>query len=125
MPALDYEKIGQSLYQALKNCEPIAPLSDRFPDLSIDDAYQISLKFLDVRKTRNGERVIGKKIGVTSKPVQDMLGVFQPDFGFLTDVMLVEDGMVHMDQHIAPRAEAEIAFKLKSRICATLFRDCG
>jgi len=43
-----------------------------------------------------------------------MLGVFQPDFGFLTDVMHVTDGKVHVDCHIAPMAEAEIAFKLKT-----------
>ena len=42
-----------------------------------------------------------------------MLGVFQPDFGFLTDAMLAHDGRVHMDEHIAPRAEAELAFTLK------------
>ena len=42
-----------------------------------------------------------------------MLGVFQPDFGFLTDAMIIDDGKVHVDCHIAPMAEAEIAFVLK------------
>ena len=60
------------------------------------------------------QKVIGKKIGVTSKAVQDMLGVHQPDFGFLTDWMHVE-GDIDVDAKslIAPRAEAEIAFILK------------
>ncbi|HZV08368.1 MAG TPA: fumarylacetoacetate hydrolase family protein, partial [Novosphingobium sp.] len=77
------------------------------------DAYAISLAFLGHRRAR-GEKVVGKKIGVTSKAVQDMLGVHQPDFGFLTDRMAVQ-GRIDIAAHglIAPRAEAEIAFILK------------
>ena len=113
MSALNSEKLGQALYDALRSGKPMAPLTDNYPDMSVDDAYAISLAFLKARQERGGERVVGKKIGVTSKPVQDMLGVFQPDFGFLTDAMFAADGKVHMKDHIAPRAEAEIAFKLK------------
>ncbi len=104
---------GKKLYQALRNRETIAPLIEQDPALTVDDAYAISLEFLALR-TADGERVIGKKIGVTSKPVQDMLGVHQPDFGFLTDWMHVE-GDIDIDARslIAPRAEAEIAFILK------------
>ncbi|MEP3890526.1 MAG: fumarylacetoacetate hydrolase family protein [Hellea sp.] len=108
-----YQSIARELFDALAGGQPIAPLTDRYPDMDIDDAYQVSLAFLNIRKSENGEVVVGKKIGVTSKPVQDMLGVFQPDFGFLTDAMHVLDGKVHVDCHIAPMAEAEIAFKLK------------
>ncbi len=110
---MDYAAIGHKLFGALESGHPIAPLTDQYPDMSIDDAYQASLAFLKIRLAENSEDVIGKKIGVTSKPVQDMLGVFQPDFGFLTNAMLSDDGKVHMDCHIAPMAEAEIAFKLK------------
>lgn len=109
-----YDFIARKLFDALSAGQPIAPLTDSYPDMSIDDAYNISLAFLNIRKAENGEKVVGKKIGVTSKPVQDMLGVFQPDFGFLTDAMHVQDGKVHVDCHIAPMAEAEIAFKLKA-----------
>ena len=58
--------------------------------------------------------MVGKKIGVTSKAVQDMLGVHQPDFGFLTDRMDVPGGVIDVNAHglIQPRAEAEIAFIL-------------
>ncbi|RZV42331.1 MAG: 2-oxopent-4-enoate hydratase [Acidimicrobiales bacterium] len=113
---VDYKVLGQELFDALASGQAIDPLTAKYPDLSIDDAYEISLAFLDNRQKTNGEKVIGKKIGVTSKPVQEMLGVFQPDFGFLTDAMLAEDGKVYMDCHIAPRAEAEIAFKLKKHL---------
>ncbi|MFC4594742.1 MULTISPECIES: fumarylacetoacetate hydrolase family protein [Sphingobium] len=88
----------------------------RYPELTIDDAYAISLGALEKRKN-DGERVIGKKIGVTSKAVQDMLGVHQPDFGFLTDRMFIEGDIdVAGNGLIAPRAEAEIGFILKDSL---------
>jgi 2-oxopent-4-enoate/cis-2-oxohex-4-enoate hydratase len=104
---------SQDLYQALRDRRTLTPLSTRDPELTIDDAYQISLGFLN-RRLADGERVIGKKIGVTSKAVQDMLNVHQPDFGFLTDAMRVEDGAVVEIAAglIQPRAEAEIGFIL-------------
>ena len=113
MAALNPTALGQALYEALQSGRPLAPLTDAYPDMTVDDAYAVSLAFLKARQEQGGETVVGKKIGVTSKPVQDMLGVFQPDFGFLTDAMFAADGKVHMENHIAPRAEAEIAFKLK------------
>ena len=101
MRSLPHRDIGQSLYEALRTGKSITTLTERYPEMSIDDAYKISLAFLKTRQSKNKEVVIGKKIGVTSKPVQDMLGVFQPDFGFLTNTMLANDGRVHMDCHVA------------------------
>lgn len=107
------EKFGRALYEALRDRRTLTPLIEQDATLTIDDAYAISLDFL-ARRLKDGERVVGKKIGVTSKAVQDMLGVHQPDFGFLTDWMHVE-GDIDVDAKalIAPRAEAEIAFILK------------
>ena len=107
------ETYGAELYAALRERRTIAPLIARDAGLTVDDAYAISLDFLS-RRLADGEKVVGKKIGVTSKAVQDMLGVHQPDFGFLTDWMYVE-GDIDYDGKalIAPRAEAEIAFILK------------
>lgn len=108
------EAFSDELYKALRARQTIVPLSTRVPELTIDDAYKISLGFLD-KRLADGEKVIGKKIGVTSKPVQDMLNVRQPDFGFLTDAMEIPDGgtAVISQGLIQPRAEAEIAFMLK------------
>lgn len=108
-------ELGNTLYQSLRDQSTIAPISDQYPDMTIDDAYYVSLQMLR-RREEDGERVVGKKIGVTSEPVQKMLGVFQPDFGFLTDVMHVPNGAAIpiAGNLIQPRAEAEIAFKLKS-----------
>ena len=109
-------QLGDELFAALRERRTIEPLSSRHPDITVDDAYRISLHLLK-RREAAGERVIGKKIGVTSKAVQDMLDVRQPDFGFLTDAMRVADGAsVSLARAglIQPRAEGEIAFMLKS-----------
>lgn len=115
---MDQEKIdqfGDELYAALRKGQTVVPLTDRESDIQIEDAYYISLRMLNRRLENDGETVVGKKIGVTSKPVQEMLGVFQPDFGFLTDTMEYPDGadIPVAGNLIAPKAEGEIAFRLK------------
>jgi len=104
---------GDELYEALRKREPVPPLTTREPDIEINDSYHISLRIVERRK-EDGEVIIGKKIGVTSKAVQEMLDVHQPDFGFLTDAMKYEDGceMPISEKLIQPRAEGEIAFIL-------------
>ncbi len=111
--------LGDELHTALRTRSVLAPLTEREPGIGIDDAYRISLRLLERRKGE-GERVVGKKIGVTSKPVQDMLGVHQPDFGFLTDRMQIADGScisLAKTGLIQPRAEGEIAFVLNKDLC--------
>ena len=105
---------GDALYDALCERRTLPPLTSTDPDITIEDAYRISQVFL-ARRLNAGERLVGKKIGVTSKPVQDMLGVFQPDFGFLTDAMEYPDGadIPIANKLIQPRAEGEIAFRLR------------
>ena len=113
------ERLGDELFAALRARSTLAPLSARHADITVDDAYRISLHMLG-RREADGERVIGKKIGVTSLAVQEMLGVFQPDFGFLTDAMRYDDGAsVSLARAglIQPRAEGEIAFMLKADLC--------
>ncbi|MFA5938059.1 MAG: fumarylacetoacetate hydrolase family protein [Sinimarinibacterium sp.] len=115
LPAPRIAALGDELFAALSARSVLEPLTSREPAIDIDDAYRISLRFLE-RRQAEGERVIGKKIGVTSKPVQDMLGVHQPDFGFLLDTMQVADRSIvslAKAKLIQPRAEGEIAFVLK------------
>ncbi|WP_028217770.1 fumarylacetoacetate hydrolase family protein [Paraburkholderia oxyphila] len=105
---------GLELYKALRRAVPVEPLTEREPSLSIEDAYRIQLHTLELRTTRDGERVIGKKIGVTSQAVMDMLNVRQPDFGCLTSAMSFADGArIDIRTLIAPKAEGEVAFVLK------------
>ena len=113
----DAHGYAAELHQALRAAEVVEPLTERVPDIGIEDAYRISQGWLALRQ-KDGERVVGKKIGVTSAAVQNMLGVRQPDFGYLTDAMEVQTGGVIplQGQLIQPRAEAEIAFVLKADI---------
>ena len=115
---MDQKKInalGDELYDALCGAYALLPLTDREPEIQIEDAYQVSLRFLQRRMEGRGETIVGKKIGVTSQPVQEMLGVFQPDFGFLTNAMEYRSGSeISIAGHlIAPKAEGEIAFRLR------------
>ena len=105
---------GNTLYDCLRARRTIEPLTDQEPGITIEDAYRISLQLLQQRQD-DGEKIIGKKIGVTSKAVQDMLQVDQPDFGYLTDRMVYNNGdeMPISSEMIQPRAEGEIAFILK------------
>lgn len=106
-------QLGDELYHALSNCKVLAPLSDRHVDINIEDAYHIQQRLNECRIER-GARVVGKKIGVTSQVVMDMLSVRQPDFGYLLDTMLYNEGeAIAMDHLIQPKAEGEIAFILK------------
>lgn len=109
------ERYGDELYAALRERRMIAPLTGKESDITIADAYRISLRLL-ARREADGERVIGKKIGVTSRAVQNMLDVHQPDFGYLTDRMVYANGeeVPVGEEMIQPRAEGEIAFVLKS-----------
>ena len=106
---------GEELYQALCSASTLAPLSERWETISIEDAYHISLYSIE-RRVAAGDRIVGKKIGVTSAAVQRMLDVHQPDFGFITEQMAFADGAqisLGANRLIQPRAEGEIAFKLK------------
>ena len=101
------QRYGDELYQALVDRKPVDPLTDRESDITIEDAYQIQLRMIQ-RRVDAGETIVGKKIGVTSKVVMDMLKVNQPDFGQMTSGMVFNEGeAIRTDTMIAPRAEAD------------------
>lgn len=106
-------RLGAELHAALCGRKPIPPLTERHPDLTLAEAYRVQRAMLAPR-LQAGARRVGRKIGVTSRAVMDMLKVGEPDFGLLLDDMLCHDGgTVERARLIAPRAEGEIAFILK------------
>src|SRR5262249_23520486 len=114
MEAAKIEQYGDELYRALRERFTVAPLTEREPEITVDDAYRVQLAIVARKLAREGVQHVGKKIGVTSEVVQKMLGVDQPDFGHLTSEMLLRDGdSVPTDRLLQPRAEGEIAFVLK------------
>ena len=109
----DIERLGDELYRALRERRVLEPLTNRHADITIEDAYHVQRRMI-ARRLQDGERIVGKKIGVTSQAVMDMLGVRQPDFGMLTDAMVYNEGQaVEAATLIQPKAEGEIAFLLK------------
>ena len=107
------QTLGDSLYQALRSNSVIDPITNQCPDMTIEDAYAVQKRMID-RRVQDGEVIVGKKIGVTSRAVMNMLGVYQPDFGYMMDRMIVNEGeSIAMSTLIQPKAEGEIAFLLK------------
>lgn len=91
---------------------PVQQVSRTWPQLDLDAAYQVQLEGVR-RRLAAGERVVGHKVGLTAKVMQQMFGVDQPDYGHLTDRMLVPDGAaVPCATYLQPRAEIEVAFVL-------------
>lgn len=107
------QRHGDELFEALLAGQTVPNLRDRIAGLTIVDAYAIQARMIERRKAA-GATVVGKKIGVTSRAVQNMLGVFEPDFGILLSDMVLPDGAeVPHGSLIQPKAEGEIAFVLK------------
>jgi 2-oxo-hept-3-ene-1,7-dioate hydratase len=91
------------------------------PGMTLDDAYRIQAAWKAL-KLAAGRRVIGHKIGLTSKAMQNAVGIDQPDSGFLLDDMLFRDGgIVPVDRFIGLRVEAELAFVMKTDLAGP---DC-
>ncbi|RNB85330.1 2-keto-4-pentenoate hydratase [Brevibacillus nitrificans] len=106
------EKLADELLEAERSNQPISPITERFPDIDVTAAYQIQLNAVQ-KKIARGRRVIGKKVGLTSIAMQEMLGVDEPDYGHLLDDMQVADGeTVKMSGLVSPKVEAEIGFIL-------------
>ena len=99
---------------AEKSRRQIGLLSLKHPDMTMDDAYAVQAAWVK-QKIASGRKVIGWKIGLTSKAMQYALNIDIPDSGVLFDDMGFEDGaVIPADRFIQPRIEAEIAFVIKA-----------
>lgn len=108
----DHASAATDLLHAEQTGTQIGLLSLRHPGMTLDDAYAIQSALM-AAKLAAGRRVIGWKIGLTSKAMQSALGIDIPDSGVLFDDMLLANGAhIPADRFIQPRIEAEIAFVL-------------
>ena len=107
-------QISGELIEAEKSCVSIVALTERFKEVSYEDAYAIQLKTFET-KVKSGAVIVGKKIGLTSTAMQDQFGIREPDYGLIVDQMVAREGApLPMSSLILPRIEPEIAFLLKS-----------
>jgi 2-keto-4-pentenoate hydratase len=106
------DELAADLAQAERSREPIAPLTAAYPGMDVVDAYQIQL--INIRqRVAEGARVLGHKVGLSSKAMQQMMGVDEPDYGHLLDEMEVfEDTPVKAGRYLYPRVEVEVGFIL-------------
>jgi len=110
---IDVGEAADLLHAAHVGRAPIEPLTERYPGLDVAAAYAIQQVNLS-RRLRDGRTLVGHKIGLTSKPMQDLLGVDEPDFGYvLDDMVLPNGGTVAAARFCAPRVEPEVAFLLR------------
>ncbi|MEX2462584.1 MAG: 2-keto-4-pentenoate hydratase [Paenibacillaceae bacterium] len=101
------------LEQAFAQGKGVEALTVLDPELTVEEAYQVQMVNID-KKVKMGSRIVGKKIGLTSLAMQQMLKVDQPDYGHLLDDMVVENGgFISFSRVLQPKVEAEIAFVLK------------
>ncbi|WP_121067233.1 2-oxo-hept-4-ene-1,7-dioate hydratase [Chachezhania antarctica] len=117
------EDAAEALLTAEDTGTQIGLLSLKYPGMDLDDAYRIQAAQM-VRKLASGRTIAGWKIGLTSKIMQDALGIATPDSGVLYDDMLFASGVaIAAGRFIQPRVEAEIAFVMKSPLDGDVTRD--
>jgi 2-oxo-hept-3-ene-1,7-dioate hydratase len=106
----DRHKAADILIAAEKARQQAVQLSKTWPDITIDDAYAISTEVAN-RKIAAGAKLIGHKVGLTSKAMQRSSQIDEPDFGYLLDNMMIADGAsVKHENFCLPRVEVELAF---------------
>src|SRR3984893_12904761 len=106
------DELAADLAQAERSRQPIAPLTTGHPEIDVVDSYEIQL--INIRqRVAEGARVVGHKVGLSSKAMQQMMNVDEPDYGHLLDEMEVfEDRPVKAGRYLYPRVEVEVGFIL-------------
>ena len=106
--------LAAELHGAEQSQTQIRQFSTRFPAMSIEDSYRIARAWVAL-KVSEGQRVIGHKIGLTSRAMQRATGIHTPDYGTLLDAMVFEpNGAIPVGRFIEPRIEVELAFVLNA-----------
>ncbi len=116
MPLTDVSGKAKALYEARRTRQAIEPFTDADPDLGMADGYAIAQQLTSML-INDGDTVVGYKVGLTSKPMQQMIGVDSPDHGPVLGSSVYADGdAISLSQFIQPKIEAEIAFVLASAL---------
>ncbi|WP_433872968.1 2-keto-4-pentenoate hydratase [Saccharopolyspora sp. CA-218241] len=114
---LDHRRAAADLLRAAElDRAPIEPLTARWPEVDVEDAYRIQLDNVR-RRCAEGARVRGHKVGLSSPVMQRMMGVGEPDYGhLLDDMVLAADRPIPVARYCAPRIEVEVGYVLGARL---------
>src|SRR5918994_4340158 len=105
-------ELAHRLIDAEQRCVPIEPITSLYPDLTEVDAYRVQMAVVAI-KVERGDKVTGRKVGATSQPIQQLLGIDEPIYGTLLESNRVANGEpISLSRLIHPRVECEIAFLL-------------
>src|SRR5271167_2052728 len=112
----DRRKASDILMEAERARKQAVQLSKTWPEITLDDSYAISSEVAR-RKIAAGARLIGHKVGLTSKAMQRSSQIDEPDYGHLLDTMMIADGArVPHENFCLPRVEVELAFVLGKQL---------
>ena len=104
------EQAATAHFQAERTSTPCQPLSVQYPEMTLEDGYAIQKLWVD-KKVAQGQKVIGYKIGYTSRAMQKALNINEPDFGVLLDSMAFNDGAkIDVSTLCDPRIGVELHF---------------
>jgi 2-keto-4-pentenoate hydratase len=108
-----HDRLADRLHRAMVDRKSIDPLTADHPDLTLDDAYAVQQGLVARILATEGGRQVGFKIGLTSAPMQQLLGIDTPDYAPVLSSMVYDNGrQVVLDAYIQPKVEAEIALVL-------------
>ena len=116
MPIADPAAAASILYEARRTGTPVEPFTDNDPSLGLADGYAVQQHLVRMLLA-DGDRISGYKVGLTSRPMQQMIGVDSPDYGpVLASTVYPSGAQVPLSRFIQPRIEAEIVFVLGERL---------
>ncbi|WP_026533370.1 2-oxo-hept-4-ene-1,7-dioate hydratase [Arthrobacter sp. H41] len=124
MDAATIEAIADELLEAGRSRIPVPRLTARYPEMTVEDSYAVQ-RLWRRRNEDAGRKLVGRKIGLTSRAMQQATGITEPDYGAIFDDMVLETGCsVAWDTYSHPRVEVELAFVLRKDLAGpgcTLF----
>ena len=111
------DQIAYELFQAEKNKQEIGKFVDVYPELDAELAYDVQDRLLDIKCKEENTRIVGRKLGLTSKAKQQLIGVHEPSYGVLLENMqLFEGDPISVAPFIHAKVEPEIAFIFRKEV---------
>lgn len=116
LPANVISELAGRLEAAEQSRTPMRHFTREYPEMTIEDGYAVQAEWV-AQKIAGGRKAVGRKIGLTSRVMQEGAGINEPDYGVLLDDMMYEGGaVIDTSRFIAPRIEVELCFILRKAL---------